>query len=111
MIFTGRPTLHGAGGEPCRKSPAMLSIPDMALLGVLALLVFGEERLPGIMRQAGRVMREVQNASQGFIQEMERAADVRDIAKRPPAAPPEAPYPDAGPPVEHGSNGEARDGG
>lgn len=54
----------------------MLSIPDMALLGVLALLVFGEERLPGIMRQAGRMMREMQNTSQSFIREMERAADV-----------------------------------
>lgn len=56
----------------------MLSIPDMAILGVLALLVFGEERLPKIMRQAGRVMREVQNTSQGFIREMERAADTTE---------------------------------
>ena len=53
----------------------MLSIPDMAILGVLALLVFGEERLPVLMRQAGRFMREMQNTSAGFIREMERAAD------------------------------------
>lgn len=50
----------------------------MAILGVLALLVFGEQKLPGIMRQAGRVMRDVQNTSQSFIREMERAADVNE---------------------------------
>ena len=58
----------------------------MAILGILALLVFGEQKLPGIMRQAGRVMREVQNTSQSFIREMERAADVNE----PPAAAPPA---------------------
>ena len=60
---------------------AVLSLPDMAILGVLALLVFGEQKLPGIMRQAGRVMREVQNTSQSFIREMERAADVNEPPK------------------------------
>ncbi len=64
----------------------MLSVPDMAILGVLALLVFGEQKLPGIMRQAGRVMREVQNTSQSFIREMERAADVNEPAPPAPAA-------------------------
>lgn len=63
----------------------------MAILGVLALLVFGEEKLPGIMRQAGRVMREVQNTSQSFIREMERAADVPEPA-RPAAQAPHAPF-------------------
>ena len=60
----------------------MLSLPDMAILGVLALLVFGEERLPKIVRQAGRVMRDVQNTSQSFVREMERAADLNE--PRPP---------------------------
>jgi len=58
----------------------MLSLPDMAILGVLALLVFGEQRLPKIMRQAGRVMRDVQNTSQSFLREMERAADVDEYS-------------------------------
>jgi Sec-independent protein translocase protein TatA len=53
----------------------------MAILSVLALLVFGEQKLPGIMRQAGRLMREVQNTSQSFIREMERAADVNEAPK------------------------------
>ena len=62
----------------------MLSLPDMAILGVLALLVFGDQKLPGIMRQAGRIMREVQNTSQSFVREMERAAEVPEAEiKRP----------------------------
>lgn len=53
----------------------MLSVTEIAILGVGALLLFGPERLPSIMRKAGHVMRDVQNTSQGFIREMERAAD------------------------------------
>lgn len=64
----------------------MLSVPDMAILGIAALLVFGEERLPKIVRQAGRVMREIQNTSQSFVREMERAADLNE--PRPPSEPP-----------------------
>lgn len=70
---------------------AVLSLPDMAILGVLALLVFGEEKLPGIMRQAGRIMREVQNTSQSFVREMERAADVTEPPRPAPPAPAEEP--------------------
>lgn len=71
----------------------MLSLPDMAILGVLALLVFGEQKLPGIMRQAGRVMRDVQNTSQSFIREMERAADVNDTPASAPAPAPQSAEP------------------
>ena len=58
----------------------MLSIPDMALLGVAALLLFGPEQLPRVARKAGNVMRDLQNTSQSFIREMERAADLQDEA-------------------------------
>jgi Sec-independent protein translocase protein TatA len=64
----------------------------MAILGILALLVFGEQKLPGIMRQAGRIMREVQNTSQSFVREMERAADVNEpVTPARAEAPPEEP--------------------
>jgi sec-independent protein translocase protein TatA len=53
----------------------MLSIPDMAIIGALALIVFGPEQLPKVARKAGQVIRDVQNTSQSFIREMERAAD------------------------------------
>jgi Sec-independent protein translocase protein TatA len=51
----------------------MLSVTEIAILGVGALLLFGPDRLPGIMRKAGHVMRDVQNTSQSFIREMETA--------------------------------------
>jgi len=54
----------------------MFSIPDILVVSILALLLFGPDRLPKIMRQAGRFMRDVQHTSQSFIAEMERAADV-----------------------------------
>jgi sec-independent protein translocase protein TatA len=63
----------------------MLSIPDMAILGAAALLLFGPEQLPRVLRKAGQVTREIQNTSQAFIREMERAADTQDGAS---AAPP-----------------------
>ncbi|HEX3465671.1 MAG TPA: twin-arginine translocase TatA/TatE family subunit [Candidatus Elarobacter sp.] len=66
----------------------MLSIPDMALLGAAALLLFGPEQLPRVARKAGNVMREIQNTSQSFIREMERAADVQDEAEKKPYEPP-----------------------
>jgi sec-independent protein translocase protein TatA len=56
----------------------MLSIPDMAVLGAAALLFFGPEQLPRVARKAGNVMREIQNTSQSFIRELERAADMED---------------------------------
>jgi TatA/E family protein of Tat protein translocase len=63
----------------------MFSVPDVLVVSVLALLLFGPDRLPSLMRQAGRFMREVQSTSQAFVAEMERAAD---------APPPSAPAPE-----------------
>ncbi|HEY0394899.1 MAG TPA: twin-arginine translocase TatA/TatE family subunit [Candidatus Elarobacter sp.] len=65
----------------------MFSIPDMALLGAAALLLFGPEQLPRVARRAGNVMREIQNTSQSFIREMERAADIQDEAVHKPSDP------------------------
>ena len=56
----------------------MFSVPDVLVISVLALLLFGPDRLPKVMRQAGRFMRELQNTSQAFVSEMERAADLED---------------------------------
>ena len=80
----------------------MLSIPDMALLGAAALMFFGPEQLPKVARKVGILVRDVQNTSQSFIREMERAADDRsygtgDISRAhliedPLAPPPSTPY-------------------
>jgi Sec-independent protein translocase protein TatA len=53
----------------------MLSIPDMAILGAAALMFFGPEQLPKVARKVGLLVRDVQNTSQSFIREMERAGD------------------------------------
>jgi len=66
----------------------MLSIPDMALLGAAALLLFGPDQLPRVARKAGGIMREIQNTSQSFIREMERAAEIQDAAEAKPYTPP-----------------------
>ena len=63
----------------------------MAVLGGIALLIFGPEQLPKLARQAGGFMREVQNTSQSFIREMERAADDADYRAAEAAAPPPPP--------------------
>jgi TatA/E family protein of Tat protein translocase len=61
----------------------MFSVPDILVVSILALLLFGPERLPKVMRQAGRFMRDVQHTSQSFIAEMERAADAHEPAPPP----------------------------
>ncbi len=67
----------------------MFSVPDILVVSVLALLLFGPDRLPKVMRQAGRFMREVQSTSHSFIAEMERAAEGPE-----PPLPPKPPPPD-----------------
>jgi TatA/E family protein of Tat protein translocase len=70
----------------------MFSVPDILVVSVLALLLFGPDRLPKIMRQAGRFMRDVQHTSQSFIAEMERAAEAGEAPPPPqePEPPPKA---------------------
>lgn len=81
----------------------MFSFPDIAIIGVLALVLFGPDRLPTMMRQAGKVMREVQSTSQSFVAEMERAADYQEAA----AAPPE-PHAEEAPPLPDEDFGKNR---
>jgi sec-independent protein translocase protein TatA len=59
----------------------MLSIPDMAIAAAAALLLFGPDQLPKVARKAGQVIRDIQNTSQSFIREMERAADTAEPSK------------------------------
>lgn len=62
----------------------MFSVPDILVVSVLALLLFGPDRLPKVMRQAGRFMRDVQSTSHAFIAEMERAAEASEPQPAPP---------------------------
>lgn len=53
---------------------------DMAAIFVIALLLFGPEQLPKVARQVGEVMRHMQNTTQSFMLEMDRAAREHDAA-------------------------------
>ena len=71
--------MHGFGEKPS----SMLSVPDLAIASALALILFGPDQLPKVARKVGHVMRDVQNTSQAFIREMERAAEEPDISAPP----------------------------
>jgi Sec-independent protein translocase protein TatA len=54
----------------------LLSPADLLVAFVAGLLLFGPEGLPQVARKAGKIVRELQNTSQAFVREMERAADI-----------------------------------
>jgi Sec-independent protein translocase protein TatA len=60
---------------------------DMAAIFAIALLLFGPDQLPKVARQLGDVMRHMQNTTQSFMLEMDRAA--REAEFRPGAEPDE----------------------
>lgn len=61
---------------------------DMAAIFVIALLLFGPDQLPKVARQLGDVMRHMQNTTQSFMLEMDRAA--REAEARPASEPGES---------------------
>jgi Sec-independent protein translocase protein TatA len=68
----------------------------MLIIGAAALIFFGPDQLPKVARRAGQVVRDVQNTSQSFIREMERAADEAEFRDHVAAAvtPPTKPGPE-----------------
>jgi len=52
---------------------------ELLVIMLLALIVLGPNRLPGAVRQAGRVMGEVRRISSGFQQELKQAIDDSDV--------------------------------
>jgi len=59
----------------------LLSPLDLMVVFAAALLFFGPEQLPQVARKFGRVTRDLQNTSQAFLREMERAADLSDLTR------------------------------
>lgn len=64
----------------------MLSIPHLIIIFVVALVVFGPEKLPELARTLGRVMSEFRRATgdirstfEDHLRDLEREADVRRI--------------------------------
>ena len=52
---------------------------EIMTLGVLALLIFGPERLPTIAAQAGRAIRQFRNMASGATEELRREMGVEDL--------------------------------
>lgn len=52
-----------------------IGLPEMALIMVLALLVFGPKKLPEIGRSLGKTIRSFQDASKEFETEFKREAE------------------------------------
>lgn len=52
-----------------------IGLPEMALIMVVALLIFGPKKLPEIGRSMGKAMRSFQEASREFETEFKREAD------------------------------------
>lgn len=77
----------------------MLSIPHLIVIFVVALVVFGPEKLPELARNLGKVMAEfrrhtgeLRSTFEGHLRDLEREADARKIGGASPAlgAPPPA---------------------
>ncbi len=52
-----------------------VGLPEMAVIAVIALLVFGPKKLPELGRSLGRTLKGFQSASQEFEQEFRKAVD------------------------------------
>lgn len=56
-----------------------LGIPEIVTLIVVALLVFGPERLPGIARTVGQTIGKFKAEAQGTLDELKRQAELDDL--------------------------------
>jgi sec-independent protein translocase protein TatA len=66
-----------------------VGLPEMAVIAVIALLVFGPKKLPELGRSLGRTLKGFQSASQEFEPEFRKAVDAP--AETTEAAPPALP--------------------
>jgi sec-independent protein translocase protein TatA len=61
-----------------------IGLPEMALIMVIALLVFGPKKLPEIGRSLGKAIRGFQDASKEFESEFKREAEqLEQVAQNP----------------------------
>jgi sec-independent protein translocase protein TatB len=56
-----------------------LGIPELLVIAVLALIVFGPERLPELARQAGKALARFRSETSKSMDELKRAADLQDL--------------------------------
>lgn len=56
-----------------------LGLPEILVVVVIALLVFGPDRLPELARQAGKAISKFRAETSRSMDELKRAADVEDL--------------------------------
>lgn len=56
-----------------------LGLPEILVVAVLALVVFGPERLPELARQAGKAMAKFRSEASRSVEELKRAAEIEDL--------------------------------
>jgi sec-independent protein translocase protein TatA len=61
-----------------------IGLPEMALIFILALLIFGPKKLPEIGRSLGKAIRGFQDASKEFESEFKREAEQLEKAVKEP---------------------------
>lgn len=66
-----------------------IGLPEMAVILVVALLIFGPKKLPEIGRSLGKAIRGFQEASRDFENELKREVEHLEAAKTAPPAKPE----------------------
>jgi sec-independent protein translocase protein TatA len=59
--------------------------PELMMIMLLALMLFGGKKMPELARGFGKAMREFRNAASGVEQEIKRAMEEEPPAKSPPA--------------------------
>lgn len=52
---------------------------ELALVAVIALVVFGPDRLPDLARQAGKFLARLREETSRSVRELKQAADVDDL--------------------------------
>ena len=99
----------------------MLSIPHLIIIFVVALVVFGPEKLPDLARNLGKVLSEFKRATgdlrstlEGHMRDLERETEQRRIASSPPPGsspepPPLPPAPGTVPTTPPHATGAAED--
>jgi TatA/E family protein of Tat protein translocase len=91
-------------GDAANKGRRMLSIPHLIVIFVVALVVFGPEKLPELARNLGKVMAEfrrhtgdLRSTFEGHLRDLEREGETRRIGGASPAPAASQPAPAAAP--------------